>query len=423
MIERAHRSVGDDHTCVDAAEAFLGAARHRDVALHAFVQIDAEGLRAEAAMRDGVQKEARGPLHGRLVAVKEVFDVAGYRCAWGTPIHRDRVPMQDAAAVRMLRTAGAVVAGVTVSTEYAISRIGPTVNPWDADRTPGASSQGSAAAVGAGLVPLALGSQTIGSVIRPAAYCGCIGVKPTWGEIDVTGSMPLSAPIDHVGYMASDTDLACTALEVLAPGLDPLARPNRVVVFPPWYDTETASEVVTAITAAVELLSASGLPVERVELPAWITHSEERVLDTVLAYGIAHNHGSDFDRAANLMTDRVRDYVLRGRAISEAVYAAAIQDRARIADELDRLLGDGVAVIPATTGVAPRRRDGTGSRAPQRLWSLAGCPAITVPFGFSQGLPLGVQIIAARGHDYAVLRAAAQLEAGAPEVRRPGLGS
>jgi Asp-tRNA(Asn)/Glu-tRNA(Gln) amidotransferase A subunit family amidase len=401
-------------TCTDAVESFLEAVAERDADLRAFVQIDSTRLRSEAAMHDAIPQDARGPLHGRLVAVKEVFDVAGYTCAWGTPIHRDRVPKTDAAAVHLLRDAGAIIAGITVSSEYAMSRVGPTVNPWDPARTPGASSQGSAAAVGAGLVPLALGSQTIGSVIRPAAYCGCVGVKPTWGVIDVTGCMPLAAPIDHVGYLVSNTDLARTVLALLAPGLDASVRPDRVIAIQPWYDAETDTHVIAAVASAMAVLGATGLPVEQAELPAWIMQTEAQVLDTILARGMAQNHATDFDRAGDRMTERIRDYIVRGRALPEAAYAAALRDRERIADSLDELLGDGIALIPAATGIAPLLLDGTGSRAPQRLWTLAGCPATTVPFGFAAGMPLGVQIVAARGHDHAVLAAAAQLHATAP---------
>jgi Asp-tRNA(Asn)/Glu-tRNA(Gln) amidotransferase A subunit family amidase len=414
-VTETPRPIDNEAACSDAVESFLDAVAERDADMRAFVQVDSTRLRAEAAEKDGLPLGARGPLHGRLVAVKEVFDVAGYTCAWGTPIHSDRIPTTDADAVRLLRNAGAIIAGITVSTEYAMSRVGPTVNPWDPARTPGASSQGSAAAVGAGLVPLALGSQTIGSVIRPAAYCGCVGVKPTWGVIDVSGSMPLAAPIDHVGYLASSTDLARTVLALLAPRLDSAVRPDRVIAIQPWYDAETDADVIAAVASAVEVLGATGLTIEQAELPAWITQSEAQVLDTILAHGMARNHAIDYDRAADRMTERIRDYIVRGRALPESAYTAALRDRERIADSLDELLGDGVALIPATTGIAPLLREGTGSRAPQRLWSLAGCPATTVPFGLAAGMPLGVQIVAARGHDHAVLAAAAQLQAAAAQ--------
>ena len=413
MTETRRRSIDSGATCTDAVESFLEAVAGRDADLRAFVQVDSARLRAEATMKDAVPQGARGPLHGRLVAVKEVLDVAGYTCGWGTPIHRDRIPTKDAAAARLLRKAGAIIAGITVSTEYAMSRVGPTVNPWDPARTPGASSQGSAAAVGAGLVPLALGSQTIGSVIRPAAYCGCVGVKPSWGVIDVTGCMPLAAPIDHVGFMAASTDLARSVLALLAPRLDAAVRPDRVIAIQPWYDAETDANVIAAVASAVEVLGTTGLPIVQAELPAWITKTEAQVLDTILAHGMARHHAADFDRAGDRMTGRIRDYITRGRALPESAYAAALRDRERIAGSLDELLGDGIALIPATTGIAPLLRDGTGSRDPQRLWSLAGCPATTVPFGLAAGMPLGVQIVAARGHDHAVLAAAAQLQAAA----------
>ena len=178
-------------------------------------------------------------------------------------------------------------------------------------------------------------------------------------------------------------------------------------------EVETDADVIAAVASAAEVLGEAGLPVEQAELPAWITRTEAQVLDTLLAHGMAQNHAADFDRAADRMTERIRDYIARGRALPASAYAAAMRDRARIADALDELLGDGVALIPATTGIAPLLRDGTGSRAPQRLWTLAGCPATTVPFGHAAGMPLGVQIVAARGRDHAVLAAAAQLEAGA----------
>jgi Asp-tRNA(Asn)/Glu-tRNA(Gln) amidotransferase A subunit family amidase len=405
------RSTGAGGTCQAAVDDFLDAVARREPALNAFVQIDEHRLRAEAAERDALPTDARGPMHGWLVAVKEVFDVAGYRCGWGTPIHRDRIPTADAAAVRLIRGAGAVVAGITVSTEYAMSRIGPTVNPWNPARTPGASSQGSAAAVGAGLVPLALGSQTIGSVIRPAAYCGCIGFKPTWGAVDGAGNMPLAPPIDHVGLMADSLDHAQVALAVLAPALAADTRPDRVLVLRPWYRQATDRSVSAAVRRAGQLLARSGLALEPARVPGWVAHAERPVLDAILARGVAENHGADALDAGDLMSERMRNLVVRGRAISDNAYAMAIEARERIAQSLDAMLGTAVALAPATTGIAPLRTQGTGSRDPQRIWTLAGCPTMTIPFATVSGMPLGVQLIAARGQDHALLAAAELLRA------------
>ena len=176
-------------------------------------------FRDVAETADAVSETLRAPLDGALrgvpVAIKETFDVQGMHCTWGTPIYRTRMPSRDAVAVERLRAAGATIVGTTISTEYAIGAPGPTTNPHDRSRTPGGSSSGSAAAVAAGMVPIALGSQTVGSIVRPAIYCGVYGLKPTHGAIDAGGVMPLSAVLDHVGVLArtpADIALVCRVL-------------------------------------------------------------------------------------------------------------------------------------------------------------------------------------------------------------------
>ncbi len=410
MIEAQPRRHQAFDTCAAAADSFLDNAAVRDQSLRAFTRIDPVRLREDAAVLDAMPAAERGPLHGVLMAVKEVYDVAGYECAWGTQIHAGRVPTTDAAAVAKLRAAGALVAGITVSTEYALSRTGPTVNPWDETRTPGASSQGSAAAVGAGLVSLALGSQTIGSVIRPAAYCGCVGMKPTWNAIDVHGSMPLSGPIDHVGLMAADVSLATTALQVLAPDMRRSGGPAQIVCLQPWFDEGCDPLIWAAVENASVRFRQAGFGVSEGTVPAWIADHEKVALDTLLAIDMARNHGADYDRAKDDMTDRLRDYIERGRAMSDDDYQRAMSARAEMATAWDALLGESVAMMPATTGIAPLIEDGTGSRAPQRVWSLLGCPAVSVPVGFVDGLPVGVQLVGGRGRDHAVLAAARHLE-------------
>lgn len=405
MIEADSLSNGG---VAETAEAFLSHAADLEPVLHAFRQIDAERLRADAAVLDALPVEKRGSLFGMTVAVKEVFDVSGYVCGWGSPIHDGRRPMADAAAVARLKAAGAVIAGITVSTEYAMSRPGPTTNPFDLLRTPGASSQGSAAAVGAGLVPAALGSQTIGSIIRPASYCGCIGFKPTWGAIAVDGSMPLSAPLDHVGFLAADPNVAEALLDVLMPGPDS-ELPETGIVLAPWYREATAPAVRDAVTDATDKLAAKGVPFRADTLPAWIADTEAETLDRLLTHDMARHHGGDFDAQGDLMSERVRDFIRRGRAVKAAAYEEALARREDIAAGLDAWIGEGIVLMPATTDVAPLRSDGTGPREPQRLWTLAGLPAMTVPFAMAGGLPIGVQIVARRGADRRVMAVARQL--------------
>ena len=405
MIKAADADAAVLSPCVDSVETFLAAAARIEPTLRAFTQIDAERLRAEAAALDALPVAARGPLHGMLIAVKEVYDVAGYTCGWGSPIHADRIPTVNADAVDRLLAAGALVAGITVSTEYAIAMAGPTVNPHDPERTPGASSQGSSAAVGAGLVPAALGSQTIGSTIRPAAYCGCVGFKPTWGAIDDARSMPLSGPLDHPGIIAADPATATALFAVLAtdPPMAKAEKPGDVVIIRPWYGETPMVAIEDAIRRAAGKLRLLGAPPEIIDVPDWIAATEANILDTILAYGMAANHGCDFDRATGQMSPRVRDYISRGRVISVAQYVDAMAEKERIADTMDALIGSAVAITAPTLDIAPLLAEGTGSRDPQRLWTLTGQPAGTVPMGTLNGLPLGVQVVAGRNADSHVL--------------------
>lgn len=388
-------------SCAGAVQAFLDRVQRIEPTLHGFRQIEPERLFAEAAILDAQPAETRGPLHGQLIAVKEVFDVAGYTCGWGTPIHDGRKPEEDCATVAALRGAGAIVAGITVSSEYAMSSVGPTVNPFDKTRTPGASSQGSAAVVGAGLVDMALGSQTIGSIIRPASYCGCIGFKPTWGSIDVSGTMPLSAPLDHVGFMASTLQQAETLLAQLAPAL-PETRsvvPPQVLNLEPRQTDDIHPEMRRVVAQALAKLGKAGVEVVPFRLPEWIAETEESVLDTILAHDVAHHHGADYNAHANKMSDRIQDYITRGQLITKQAYLAALSQRDKMIGELRQKLAGRPVLAPSAIGIAPLLAEGTGSRAPQRLWTLTGFPAISVPFGSFEGMPLGVQIIASPGED------------------------
>ena len=412
MTEAPPRPANDTMgTAVAGAELFLARVAEIEPVLRAFRSIDMDRLRADAATLDALPEIRRGPLHGMLLAVKEVFDVAGYVCGWGTPIHDARRPAADARAVARLRAAGALVAGITVSTEYAISRTGPTTNPFDPMRTPGASSQGSAAAVGAGLVPAALGSQTIGSIIRPASYCGCIGFKPTWGVIDAGGSMPLSDALDHVGFLAADPETAAALMDVLMPAMagEPVGLPATAAVLRPWYSDGASPAVMVALDRSADCLRSQGIAVGDKMLPDGVAAREAGVIDTLLAHDMALHHGGDFDAQGDKMSDRVRDYIIRGRGMTAADYTAALAGRDKIAAALDDWIGDGVILMPATVDVAPLQSEGTGPRAPQRLWTLGGQPAMTVPVTRADGLPIGVQVIARRGADRRVLAVAALL--------------
>ena len=388
----------------------------REPEVRAFVQFDPEGALAQARALDALAPAQRGPLHGMPVAIKEVFDVKGLKCAWGTPIHANRMPETDAWVVAALREAGAVIMGTTVSTEYALATTGPTRNPWDSSRTPGASSSGPAAAVGAGMVPVALGTQTIGSIIRPATYCGVFGFKPSWGRINDTGAMPLSKPLDHVGILAEEIKVLHAVYSVLRQGPDigertGLEMPDglKVHVITEIGDEPLSLATLSAIERAADVISSLGHEVIRTTLPRAFA-TDDKLLKIILCRDMARNHGHDRDHSGDQMSERIRSMIDKGRGISNAEYAEAREQADEFSTHLENIIGTGgLFLTAATTDVAPLSTQGTGSRSPQWLWTLAGMPAITVPCGNVDGLPIGVQLVGTRENDALVLSAAEHL--------------
>jgi Asp-tRNA(Asn)/Glu-tRNA(Gln) amidotransferase A subunit family amidase len=402
--------------------ACLGRIAEREPTVRAFVDLDPDRALAQARAADRTPREGRGALHGVPVAIKEIFDVAGMRCAWGTPIHAGRVATADSAVARRFRAAGAVILGTTVSTEYAIANAGPTTNPHDSARTPGGSSSGSAAAVAAGMVPLALASQTIGSIVRPATYCGVYGLKPTKGAISCLGGMALSPALDHPGPVARETAdiaLACRVLfgveaddpesmAVAPPELRPAPPGLRVLLVEGPLRARIEPPSREALDRARAALEASGLTVRAHGLPASF-ESAEGCQDILLCCGVAQHHGGDRDQAGDRMSERVRGLIDRGRTISDTGHEAALAEAGGYRAALMELLaGDTVILAAAADGVAPPRGDGsaTGSPLLQGLWTLTGLPALAMPCGLYGGLPIGVQLIAAPGREDLLLAAA-----------------
>lgn len=391
--------------------------------IHAFVdRVPAERALDEARRLDACAAP-RGPLHGVPIAVKEIFDVAGLRCAWGTPIHANRVPTSDAEAVARLRSAGAVILGTTVSTEYAIAAAGPTVNPHDATRTPGGSSSGSAAAVAAQMVPLALGSQTIGSIVRPATYCGVYGFKPVHGVISTRGAMPLSPFLDDVGVLARSVEDVALASRLLARHRDHAEGavepadcvrgwrlPSSVLVLDaPWSrEMEPASQL--ALLRACRALERAGIAVRIAEVPDEFVAAPDW-LQTILSHDVAVQHGRDRALSGEQMSAPLRELIDRGHSIGPARYADAIAQASALKDCLEGLVSDGsVLLAPATDGVAPPLPQGTGSPRLQGPFSLAGLAVLAIPAELADGLPVGVQLVAAAGSEDRLFATAQALE-------------
>lgn len=381
--------------------------------LRAFVALDRDGALARGAALDRLPPAAWGPLHGLPFAVKEVIDRKGRPAAWGAQAKAGRVGAADAAVVTLLEAAGAVAVGETVSTEYAIAAIGPTRNPHDPALSPGASSSGSGAAVGAGALPFALATQTIGSIIRPAAYCGAVGYKPRRSAIDRAGVMPLSPRLDAVGFIAESLTMAERVAAALGLALEG-APSGRVVRIEPWFETALHPETERALAAAETALRRAGWELETRAAPEIVARLERGATETILAYEAARLHGAELDRAPELLSERLRALLRRGRAVTDAAYYTALTEAAAIEEALRAILPEGAAALaPATIGPPPRFGAGTGEREPQRLWTLVDWPALTVPALWSGGLPFGAQLLARPGEDAVAFRAAEIIAASA----------
>lgn len=407
----------------------------------AFLDRDHALRQAEAADRHRKEGKALGPLHGVPIGIKDIFDTGDMPTELGSPLWAGRTPRRDAAVVARLRAAGAVIMGKTVTTEYAYRQPGRTANPHDARRTPGGSSSGSAAAVAAHMVPGAVGSQTNGSVIRPAAFCGVVGFKPTRGLIPRSGVLLLSRTLDHVGVFARTVEDVALVTETLIgfdeedPDTRPLARPPLAAVAasepplpprlafvrsPAWDHAEPMTR--DAFAGLVETLGES---VVEVELGAGFGRALE-MHQTIMEVEMAHNLHRDYEKGGDRLSAALRTLIERGRGRRAVDYAAAIAAIASLNGALDPVFDEYDAIVtPAAPGEAPRGLETTGDPVFCTLWTYLGTPAVTLPLLQSPaGMPLGVQLVGRRDGDARLLRTARwvmQTLAGARHRRaRPG---
>jgi Asp-tRNA(Asn)/Glu-tRNA(Gln) amidotransferase A subunit family amidase len=413
-------------------EEYIGACLDRIAALDdkigAFVHLDrAHALRQARALDERrASGLPTGPLHGVPVAVKDIVDTADFPTEHGSPVYSGRRPSRDATVVARMRAAGAVIIGKTVTAELAYSHPGRTRNPRDLERTPGGSSSGSAAAVAAGMVPLAIGTQTNGSMIRPAAFCGVYGVKPSHGSISRAGMLSHSRLLDQPGVFARTLDDMALLLDVIVghdpndPDTRPVAAPAfrriaaekpplapRYAFMPTPIWGKADADTHEAFEALVDRL---GDAVDRVELPAPFTKAAE-LQRTIMAADMAHHHSIIADRAGDLVSPIFRDFIAAGRKIAAVDYLAAI-DAAKV-------LGSGTheyftvydaIITPAAKGVAPRSLETTGDPAFCTLWTLLGMPSLSLPILEGEdNLPLGVQLVGPVNDDARLLRTAADL--------------
>jgi Asp-tRNA(Asn)/Glu-tRNA(Gln) amidotransferase A subunit family amidase len=404
--------------CIDQIEAVEGRVR-------AFAHFDPEDALTQARALDERRRNGQsiGVLHGIPVGVKDIFDSADYPTECGSPILKGRRPMRDSTVVARLRAAGAVIIGKTVTTEFAFYGPGPTRNPHDPERTPGGSSSGSAAAVAAGMVPLAIGSQTNGSIIRPASFCGVYGCKPTHGTISRHGALPLSKTLDHVGVFARSLGDTALILEALA-GHDPNDSDTRSVAAPAFLETVSDdpplpprfafvrtpvwNQADAELQAAFEDFVANlGEQVQAINLPDEYAAAWDD-LRTIMAADMAHNLNEIVARGGESSSSKVlRDLLSEGSQVNATGYLAARDRATRYAAGIAEIFKEYDAIItPATTGIAPKG-EATGNPAFCSLWSLTGLPAVSLPLLSGEGdMPIGVQLIGERGDDARLLRTA-----------------
>jgi Asp-tRNA(Asn)/Glu-tRNA(Gln) amidotransferase A subunit family amidase len=400
----------------DIVKACLERIGEREDQVQAWAFVDPEIALREAELRDQIR--GKGPLQGIPVGVKDIFDTADMPTEYGSPIYQGQRPARDAVAVTRLREAGAVVLGKTVTTEFATWTPARTRNPLSLDRTPGGSSSGSAAAVADFMVPLAIGTQTVGSTIRPASYCGTVGFKPTFGAVPLEGAFPQSPSQDTIGLFAGRMAGLALLVDGMGTGIefqaDPVWRGQRTprigLARTPWWD-QLDTDAQTAIEQAAGMASAAGAGITEIELPDRFGELLE-AQNAVTEYEVARSVRNEFEDSPDQLSEGLRGLAERGLAMDPATYSGALSLR----DSCQELLVPAVAsydalLTPAVNGEAPIGLASTGDPTFIRTWSLLGWPAISVPgLAGGHGLPIGVQLVAPVGQDARLLGVARWLE-------------
>ena len=398
--------------------------------IHAWVTVAGEEARstAQQRLREAENGIIHGPLHGIPIGVKDIFDVAGLPTRAGAASFAHRVPSTDAAVVTKLKAAGAIVLGKTATTQFAFTDPAPTHNPWNLEHTPGGSSSGSAAGVATGMVPLALGSQTVGSTLRPAAFCGIVGLKPTYSLLSTTGVVPLAWSLDHVGILAGDVDDAALMLQAITginafpkakipatagrrPGAPLGQRPTFRLLG--WdYEEQASKEMTDHVSGVAHQLAKDQASIEAVDSPpslaAGLTAGYLVLRSEAAAY-----HRTSFAEHGEDYRPGIRGLVEAGLATPATEYVLAQHMRGQLRHELTTLLRRFDALLlPVTATPAPHGLENTGVPNPFcAMASFAGLPSIALPSGLSaNGLPLAIQLVGAPWQEAKLLRAAAWVE-------------
>lgn len=419
-------AVRQGRSAVDILDGFRARIEEREPLVHAWETLDLEGAyeQAQALDREAASGRLRGLLQGVPIAVKDVFHVAGLPCKAGSPIYRDFVPEVDAPVVRRLREQGAVILGKSVTTQLAVTDPTVTRNPRNLEHTPGGSSSGSAAAVVDGMAVAGLGTQTAGSTLRPAAFCGIVGLKASYGRISRTGVFPLAWSLDHVGLLARSVEDAALLLSATAgpePG-DPNAapvpvddyvaavaspRPPRIGLVRDFFRERCDPVYWQSLEDTAQRLASAGATVEEAPMPPAFD-ATVGVLQTILACESHAAYADVFRRRPDDFLPQVRAMIESGALVPAASYLRAQQLRRHLTEAVRPLFQRFDLLLSASsTGPAPRGLESTGDPACNMPWTLLGLPSLSLPIGLADGgLPIGAQLTAAHWQEARLLSGA-----------------
>ena len=415
-VEAARRLAARDISAEQMARACLERIEERESTVRAWTHLDPDAVLAQARALDA--GAVRGPLHGLPIGVKDLIDTADMPTGYGSPIYAAHRPRADAACVALARAAGAQILGKTVTTEFAWFFPGKTANPRDPSRTPGGSSSGSAAAVADDMVPLAFGTQTAGSIIRPASYCGIVGYKPSFGTVSRAGIKSLAESLDTLGVMARTPADAALLVGVLSgrallPATPhfPSSRAPRIAVCQTYEWPSAQPETVAALEHAAKFASRAGADVKELNLPLAFAGLLQAQID-VMNYEVYRALASERVHQFTGLSETLQKLLETAGKVDAATYDTARTLGSACRAALRNVFGEAdVLLVPSAPGEAPSGLSATGNPVFNRIWTLLGVPAVTVPCGIGpNGMPVGVQVIGRSRDDARALAVADWLQ-------------